>query len=1156
MEINFAKNEEKILKFWRENRIFEKSIQQRKGAEKFVFYDGPITVNAKPGIHHVLARIFKDIVPRYKTMQGFRVERKNGWDTHGLPVELEVEKNLGFKTKKDIEKYGIAKFNRACKDNVQKYIPLFKDLTEKIGYWVDMDNSYITYNNEYIETLWYILKKVWGKGLLYKDYKIVPYCPRCGTSLSSHEVAQGYKKIKEPAVYIKFKIKSENPKWQNTSILSWTTTPWTLPANVALAVNPKMNFIRVPDYEIPDHWLVLGFENLKSLLHKNIFDERYKKEKNVNVFKGSEMLNIEYEPIFSFSELAKPVFRVIGADFVLTEEGTGVVHIAPAFGEDDMTAGKKNNLPIILNVDEEGKFKEEVKDWAGMFVKEADPLIIDSLKRRNILFKEELYEHDYPYCWRCKSPLLYYAKESWWIKMTTLKDKLIKNNKKINWIPSNLKEGRFGEWLREVKDWAISRERYWGTPLPIWKCQNCKKFEAIGSIEELFSKQYRRNRYLILRHGKTPYQTRGEKKVYDWPSLETFPLIEKGKKKIEKLVKKLKKEKIDVIYSSDSLRTKQTAEMVAKEFGIKINFDARLRDTNVGIYQGREKKEFRRNFPKNLKRFEKRIPEGESWSDVRKRVLNFVKEIDGKYEGKNILVVSHGDPLWLLEGAVKGTNDRELLKQKHIKTGDLREIKVGFLPFNQEGKLDLHRPYIDEVKFYCKDCGKIMEREKEVIDVWFDSGVMPFAQYHWPFEQKNKNLAPKLFPADYISEAIDQTRGWFYTLLAISILLGFESPYKNVVCLGHVLDEKGEKMSKSKGNIVDPWQLIQKYGADAVRWYFFTVNQPNDSKLFSERDISDSLKRFILTYWNCLTFLKTYGKISKKTKPFSTKYVLDKWAISKINALISEVTKNLDNYNIVGAARIIEQFTIEDLSQWYIRRSRKRFQRPANIKELSEVSATLHYILLNLSRLTAPFIPFLSESIYKNLGNKKSIHLEDWPEFNKKLRDEKLEEKMKKVREIVNLGLKERSKSGIKVRQPLSELTVGILADGLESELIELIKEEVNVKNLRYDANLKDKIILVTTITLELKEEGILREIIRQIQEIRKEMGLKPKNKILVQYLGPDRINGLLEKNKTSLLKEARIKNLELVNSPEKISGVKKEIKVDQEKLWIGIKKI
>ena len=1176
MDIDFPKLEEKILKFWQKNKVFEKSIEQRKKAKDFVFYDGPITVNAKPGIHHVLARIFKDMIPRFKTMCGFKVERKNGWDTHGLPVELEVEKKLGFKTKKDIEKYGIAEFNKACKENVQNYIPLFRDLTEKIGYWVDMDNSYITYEADYIETLWWIIKKIWGKGLLYKDYKVVPYCPRCGTSLSSHEVAQGYRKIKEPAVFIKFKVKTSNPEWQNTSILSWTTTPWTLPANVALAINPKMNYICVPDYETPNHWLVLGFENLRNLLSKGIFDERYKKEKEADIFKGSEMVGLEYEPLFEFSKLEKPAFKVISADFVSTEEGTGVVHIAPAFGEDDMAVGKKNNLPIILNVDEEGKFKGEVKPFAGKFVKEADPLIIEDLKRRNILFKEENYEHDYPFCWRCHSVLLYYAKDSWWIKTTTLREKLIKNNKKINWIPAHLKEGRFGEWLREVKDWAISRERYWGTPLPIWRCKNCREFEVVGSKEELFSQQYSKNRYLILRHGKTIVQTRKGKIAYDWPSLDSFPLIKKGENKIRKLVKKLKKEKIDIIYSSDSLRARQTAEIVAKEFGLEIKFDPRLRDINLGTYQNREKKEFRRDFPKTLERFEKRVPGGDSWLDIKKRVINFLKDIDEKHEGKNILIISHGDPLWLLEGATKGLSNKELLKEnldkKTIRTGELRKIKVSFLPYNQEGNLDLHRPLIDEVKFSCKHCSGQMEREKYVIDVWFDSGAMPFAQSHWPFEQKKKEKPPKLFPAAYISEAIDQTRGWFYTLLAVSTLLGFESPYKNVVCLGHVLDAKGEKMSKSKGNIVNPWQVIAKYGADALRWYFYTVNQPSDSKLFSEKEVGDSFKKFLLTYWNCWLFLETYGKKLKKNKKIKSKNVLDKWIISRLNNLILEVTKALDNYDIVASTRKIENFVIEDLSQWYIRRSRKRFQpasyRKSNIEknDHEEATAVLYYILLTLTQLTAPFIPFLSEEIYQkliklvNLSEKKkdfcSVHLEKWPEVRKKLIDNKLEEKMVRVREISSLGLRERARLGIKIRQPLRELAVGKLAEGLEPELINLVKEELNIKSFRYDVELKETIRLDTEITTELREEGILREVTRHIQEIRKELGLKPKDKIIIQFSASEKLIDILNRNKKFILTTTKAKDLKFLGDVREISGTKKEIKVDDERLYLGITRI
>jgi len=1151
MDINFAKNEEKIMKLWKENKIFERSIRQRKKKKNFVFYDGPITVNAKPGIHHVLARIFKDVVPRYKAMQGFRVERKNGWDTHGLPVELEAEKSLGFKTKKDIEQYGIAKFNKACRENVQKYIPLFRDLTEKIGYWVDMDHSYITYKTEYIETIWYILKKVWEKGLLYKDYKIVPYCPRCGTSLSSHEVAQGYKKTKEPAIYIKFKAKN-----QDLYFLVWTTTPWTLPGNVAIAINPNFTYVKA---RVEKDIFILAKERL------NVLGKEYE---ILEEFKGKEILGLEFEPLFGFSKIEKKAHFVVSGNFVSLEEGTGIVHIAPAFGEDDMIVGKKNGLPIILNVDEEGKFKPEVKDWAGMFVKDADPLIIKELEKRTLLFKEEIYEHDYPYCWRCKSPLLYYAKESWWIKMTALKENLIKNNQKINWIPGHLKEGRFGEWLREVKDWAISRERYWGTPLPIWKCKKCKNFEALGSKEDLIFQKYSKNKYYILRHGESYWQTKFKGFLLGYSEKPYCPLTQKGVKKISLAAKKLKR-KIDFIYSSDLLRTKQTAEIIAKETGKEIVFDERLRDIYFGEFVGQKREKLLNLFPDVLERFTKKIKDVETWSECKMRMLNFFKDIDKKHEGKNILIVSHGDPLWLLEGAFNGLSDKELFLDREksmIEVGELRNIEAKFLPYDEEGNLNLHRPYADEVKFYCKKCDGLMEREKEVVDVWFDSGSMPFAQYHWPFEpasakasagrQNQKLKPPKLFPADYISEAIDQTRGWFYTLLAISALLGFESPYKNVVCLGHVLDEKGEKMSKSKGNIVDPWQLIQKYGADAVRWYFFTVNQPNDSKLFSENEVNDCLKRFLLTFWNCATFLEIYGKRPRRIQPFSAKCVLDRWVVSKMNGLILAVTKSLDNYDIVSAARSIEQFAIEDLSQWYVRRSRKRFQRPENSKELSEASISLSYILSNLSKLTAPFIPFLSEDIYKNLGNKKSIHLEDWPKVYKKLINKKLEEKMVRAREIVNLGLKARAKAGIRVRQPLRELAVGKLADGFDSELISLIKEELNVESFRYDLKLKEEIKLDEKITAELKEKGTIREIMRNIQEMRKIANLKPKDKILVKYAGTRELNEMMLRNKKFILKEANVKDLASEEKGKEIFNAEKEIKVDQEKLWLGIKKI
>jgi len=1222
MELNFPKLEGKILKFWKENKIFEKSMLQRKKAKKFVFYDGPITVNALPGIHHVLARIFKDLICRYKTMRGFRVERKNGWDTHGLPVELEVEKELGFKTKKDIEEYGIAKFNLACKKNVQKYIPFFKDFTEKIGYWVDMENSYITYETDYIETIWWIIKQIYKKGLLYKDYKVVHYCPRCGTSLSTHEVAQGYQRIKEPAIYIKFKVKPKNSEWQNTSILAWTTTPWTLPGNVALAINPDMEYICIPDYEKENHWLVLGFENFKNLLAKGAFSGKYKERfqdnprpwegKDVDIFKGSEMLDVEYEPLFKFTELNKSACRVIPADFVLAEEGTGVVHIAPAFGEEDMELIKMQNakiknqdekFPILLNVDEEGKFKSEVKQWAGLYVKDADPVIIEDLKKRNLLFKEELYEHDYPFCWRCDSPLLYYAKESWFINMQQVKEDLIKNNQKINWIPAHLKEGRFGEWLREVKDWALSRERYWGTPLPVWQCKTCKNLEVIGSKEDLLSQQYSKNEYFLLRHGESYWQTKYKEILLGQSEKYYCPLTKKGGKKISSIAQKLKGQ-IDLIYSSDLLRAKQTAEIIAKETKTEIIFDKRLRDINFGIFTNKKREKLREFVPEKLEWFSKRIPKGESWTDCKMRLFNFLKDIDGKYQGKKILIVSHGDPLWLLRGAMEGLLNDKMFKgnkkYNKIKTGELKKIEAKFLNYDEKGDLNFHRPYIDEVKFYCKNCSGLMERVPEVIDCWFDSGSMPFAQYHYPFENKKLINNRKQFPADYIAEAIDQTRGWFYTLLAISTLLGFGSPYKNVVSAGHVLDKKGEKMSKSKGNIVDPWLILEKYSADALRWYFFAVNQPGDAKLFSEKEVEEKLKKFILTFWNCYLFFKTYGiKFSKFKK---SKNVLDRWIVSRLNELIQKVTESLETYDITSAARMIENFVVEDLSQWYIRRSRERFhpavehpegeQVPYGArsslrgkktfdKDFKSASQTLGFALLTLSKMTAPFIPFLSEHIYRGLKPdvKSSVHLEDWPKVKEKWIKKDLNEKMDLTRKIVSLGLELRAKAKIKVRQPLAKLKIKNEKLKIDKELLNLIKDELNVKKVEFVEKIKKEknwllasgeglqptrhpparggpleIALNIKITPQLREEGMVREFVRRIQEIRKQAGLKPKDRIVVQFSGEGRLNKILMKNKKLILEKVKAKDLLLTKKPKMSPDIEKEVEINQEKLSIGIK--
>lgn len=1183
--MNFPDQEKKILKFWNKNKIFERSIQQRAKAGDFVFYEGPPTANAKPGIHHVLSRVYKDVICRYKTMQGFRVLRKAGWDTHGLPVELEIEKKHGFKNKKDIENYGIAKFNKECRRSVWQYKKNWEKLTERIGFWLDMENPYITYDSSYMETLWWIIKQIWQKGLLYKDYKVVPHCPRCGTSLSSHEVALGYKKIKEPAIYVKFRVQSSesrvraglptlNPQL-STYLLVWTTTPWTLPGNVAVAVNPKLTYAAVKkDGEI----LILVKERLGALgeAHELLAE-----------IKGRDLLGIEYEPLYKLPgfKLRTSCFKTIAGDFVSAEEGTGLVHIAPAFGEDDMRVSKENNLSILMTVDESGKFKPEVEKWAGMFVKDADRLIIEDLKKRGLLFKEEKYEHDYPFCWRCSSPLLYYAKESWFIRMTAVKNKLLENNKKINWFPAHLKEGRFGEWLKETKDWAFSRERYWGTPLPVWQCQTgnfqlptfnfqtnskfkisnfkrCDNMVVIGSVKDLISQKSSRNRYYLARHGHSLRQVKSI--AMCWPEKKRFGLTAQGRQQARKMAKELSPKNIDLIFSSDLLRTKQTAEIIAKQTGAKVIFDKRLREYDVGIFNGKDP-QFSWDYLRKYKdKYSIRLPGGESLRDLSRRMYDFLSSINKKYRDKSIVIISHELPITLLGGALKGWSVekivewRRLGKIDRIGTGEWREVRFVDLPYNERMEIDLHRPYVDKVVFACQKCGGIMARVPEVVDVWFDSGAMPFASAFTKAtaDKQGRIKPPRPFPADYICEAVDQTRGWFYTLLAVSTLLGFGPPYKNVISLGHVLDEKGEKMSKSKGNVVDPWLMLNKYGADAVRWYFFTVNQPGDAKLFAEKDIDLALKKFILTFWNSYAFWKTYNKNSKvKTQTklqVKSQNLLDKWVLSRLNGLLNEVTSRLNDYDITGAARAIEAFVIDDLSSWYIRRSRRRFQHPGSEQELEVAAGTLRFILVELSKLAAPFIPFVAELIYRDLGgDKKSVHLEDWPKIDKKLIDKKLEQKMALVRDIVNKVLAERARAGIRVRQPLSELRINNKELRNKKELLGLIKEEVNVKRII----IAKEFSLDTKITPELKEEGLLRELVRYIQELRKQGNLKPQHRITIFYAGePDAIK-IIERHRDRILAETRADGLVLAEPAQK-TRIYRQVSLEEGVLHLGIKRV
>jgi len=809
-----------------------------------------------------------------------------------------------------------------------------------------------------------------------------------------------------------------------------------------------------------------------------------------------------------------------------------------------------------MTVDPQGRFIDAVTPWRWLFVKDADPLIAADLKERGFLFKEELYEHDYPFCWRCKTPLIYYSQKSWFIKMSELKKDLNENNQKINWVPGHLKEGRFGEWLKDVKDWALSRTRYWGIPLPVWQCLSCRYSETVGSVEELLAHRFSSNRYFIMRHGDSLRQV--ENRTSCWPEKTPFPLTEKGKKQAEKSAGLLAEEKIDFIFSSDLIRARETAEIVAAKTGAKIIIDKSLREFNVGRLNGKNPKLVWEFISSKKNPLSAKVAGGESLAGASRRMYSFLERIDRKYEQKTILFVSHELPLSLLEGMLRGWSLEKTLdfrrktnKIKSLKTGQFRQIEFKKLPLNEEKLLDLHRPFVDDVKFFCPKCAKTMERVPEVIDCWFDAGAMPYAQYHYPFE--NSGLIEKniQFPADFICEAVDQTRGWFYTLLAISTLLGLGPSYRNVISLGHVLDDKGEKMSKSKGNIVDPWYIVAKYGSDVSRWYFYTINQPGDPKLFSEKDVEQSLKRFVLTFWNSFVFFRTYGIKSKKgaKKPPKSKQVLDKWIISRLNLLILKTTESLDEYELVEACRLIEKFVIDDLSLWYIRRSRKRFQKPEEKERLHEASQVLEFVLYRLCALLAPFMPFLSEKIYRELqGLTESVHLEKWPVSDPGKTDRKADEKMQKSRETVAEALSQRIKNGIKIRQPLKELQITDASLKGESELLDLIKEEVNVKEITFGKELK----LNTEITAELKEEGIVREVIRNIQEMRKAAGLKPKDRILVEYEASQDLAGIFEKNRQNIMKEGRFAGFS-PNSGKKKSKNKKEIKVEGQKIVLYI---
>lgn len=864
---NQQKIEQEILKFWDENLIFKKSIETRDKNKNYVFYEGPPTANGTPGIHHVISRTIKDFVCRYKTMQGYRVDRKAGWDTHGLPVEIEVEKELGIDGKEQVLEYGVDKFNKKCKESVFRYKKEWDDVTRKIGFWVDLDNPYITYENYYIETVWWILNEFWTRDLIYRGFKILPYCPRCETPLSSHEVAQGYEEVEDPSIYVKMKLKSE----PDTYFLVWTTTPWTLISNVALALNPEIDYVKVTHQ---GQKLILASQRIL------VLDGHFEILENC---KGSALAGIEYEPLFSFIKLTKKAYYTILGDFVTSEEGTGIVHIAPAFGEDDYQIGQKHNLPVIHPVDRSGKFVDDITQFKGKFVKEADPEIIEDLKSRGLLYLKETITHSYPHCWRCDSPLLYYARNSWYIRTTAIKDQLMEANQKIEWYPKEVGLGRFGEWLENNVDWSLSRDRFWGTPLNIWVCDVCEEMESIGSLKEL--------------------------------------------------------------------------------------------------------------------------------------------------------------------------KQRSGLKED----------------------IDLHKPYIDEVTLECTKCKGLMRRVPEVIDCWFDSGAMPYAQWHYPF--KHKDDFDALFPADFISEGVDQTRGWFYSMLVLGVFLFGKSSYKSCLSIELILDKEGQKMSKTRGNTVNPFEIVEKYGADPLRWYLLTVSPPWLPTRFDEEGIAEVIRKFFGTLNNVYSFFTLYANIDKFTGkeeliPIEQRPQIDRWIISMLNTLVSEIESNLNRFEITKSARTISNFVVDDLSNWYVRRCRRRFWKPSETdgtegmgKDKLSAYQTLYHVLKTVSKMIAPFIPYLSEELYQNLkldSELESVHLCYYPDSKNseyQYRDEQLEEKMEMVLRTVNMGRSLRNEASIKIRQPLNEIII-YNPHGRQEKLLEgmenLIKEELNVKNIRFTSYYSD----------------------------------------------------------------------------------------------------
>ncbi len=1122
-----ALREERILEFWKENKVFEKSLEKKSPKGEFIFYEGPPGANGRPHIGHLPSRAFKDAIPRYKTMQGYHVRRKSGWDTHGLPVELQVEKQLGLNSKKAIEEYGVAEFNQKCKESVWEYLEQWNTFTKRMGYWVDQKDPYVTYHNDFIESVWNVIKNTDEQGLLYKDYRIVPWCPRCGTALSSHELAQGYEDVKDLSVTAKFKLVGED----NTYILAWTTTPWTLPGNLALAVGEDIDYVKIKQN---NEFYILANARL------SIVEGDYE---IVSEMKGRDLIGSTYEPLFSFfkellpegerMKLAKS-FQVYGAPFVTTEDGTGVVHTAVMYGQDDFVLGNKIGLPKHHIVGLDGAFLSGTGIFSGRFVRDEEVAvdIIKDLAHRGLLFKKEKYQHSYPHCWRCKTALIYYARDSWYIRMSDpkIKEKLISENKEIMWEPAHIRDGRFGEWLREIKDWAISRERYWGTPLPVWEGEGGKRI-VVDSIETLKKHTKKSgNSYFVMRHGGTEGNKKG---VISYKNEGSDHLTHEGTNQVLSASKSLKDRKIDLIISSSFTRTRETAELVRRELNLtsdQVVFDDRLIEINPGDLDGKNWNDYHETVSDHGPNwFNKKLFNGESFQEVGRRVGDCLYEIEAKYKNKNVLIVTHGGPAWLLfvsaglylpnKNEYKVPNETAFVRDfKVFDNAEVRELPFVPLPHNQDYELDLHKPYIDEVELVDED-GNTMKRTKEVMDVWLDSGCMPFAQDHYPFEN-NKWIDGPGYPADYICEGLDQTRGWFYTLHAVGVLMGKGKAYKNVICLGLINDKDGQKMSKSVGNVVDPFEAMNEYGVDTLRLWMYSVNQPGESKNFDPKTVALMHQQYFGLLYNVLAFYELYRDKNLENNAYiKSKNILDIWIIARLDELIDTSTKNLDSYKLLEPTRAMRDF-ISDLSTWYLRRSRER------IKDGDlDAKRTLYFVLKTLSQILAPFAPFSAEDIWLKLRNESdpmSVHLTSWPKvshmswlsrfFGVKVDMLNMEE----TRNIISLGLQARQKAGIPVRQPLSSIKV---STKITPDYVDLVRDELNIKEVDFDNSFAGQVALDTLLTEELKREGDCRELIRGLQDMRKSLGLMPSDVVSMSLVSDEAGQSLVEEYEEEIKK-------------------------------------